>query len=700
MQLPLASGDTKDDHHGITNSGNMLLSTHQAIPPRPRRLWKINDTSSLKPLPTFYPPLDANCSTYISDGTPPSVVAVRIAECLTRRSVSVEYDEESATATCMTMDRCHFVVQLWRSNIIGVGIVGLLGSGSNKASAGTTTSSTSWQQQQQQRQQPAAGVVDNSMSVAAHDLLSMSLLSTNSENSNNNNMISTAARPTANSSQQQAGAGGIIVEVMRLRGDVMTFHRNVYAILQAALSHDSGADKRGIQNKPQLSSPFEFPRWTAHHSAHSTTAGTPAISTLQKQKDASKKLKKNKNANDATSVASSTTAASYQSSSTMKLPLPPSNGLLQPNNKLSMEEAATRAIMGMEQAMELLRKDRLDAQVLGMERLVALTDRDSSGIEIAMYTTLTLVGAPIIVNKPQPQQAASTAAAAAAAALEKEATSGVTALRELHQDWIIGVIVYRQLPGQSDDAIAAEKATAAAVAEATAAAAAANQNEPSPRPPKSYSGCAQSMIKDVNATAVVTAHHDYRSPAGAAAAGAAAAHPQHQNSQSDLNSETIRVERELEKIRLERIRAGDEHHGGTIRALALRCLANGLSLLAELQPKLLPTILTTQAPQLSSKEMLRALVDDAEGGASRPPGVAVTGGSQLASQHEAALAIRCLRIIGEFNATAKKRLLNPNKLALLPLLEKARIVGQATHVILEQEAQQAYLALTEADRSC
>jgi hypothetical protein len=68
----------------------------QVAPPRPRRLWKVNDTS-LKPVPYFYPPLDPRCTVFVSDA-PPSVVAVRIAECLRKRSVSVEYDEEAVSS--------------------------------------------------------------------------------------------------------------------------------------------------------------------------------------------------------------------------------------------------------------------------------------------------------------------------------------------------------------------------------------------------------------------------------------------------------------------------------------------------------------------------------------------------------------------------------------------------------------------------
>lgn len=88
--LTLPGGFDEQNDSGEGGSGS-------TVPPRPRRLWKVNDTS-LKPVPYFYPPLDPRCSVFVSDA-PPSVVAVRIAECLRKRSISVEYDEEAVRHT-------------------------------------------------------------------------------------------------------------------------------------------------------------------------------------------------------------------------------------------------------------------------------------------------------------------------------------------------------------------------------------------------------------------------------------------------------------------------------------------------------------------------------------------------------------------------------------------------------------------------
>ena len=83
--------------------------------PRPRRLWKIVDHNIPILRPSAWPFLNRYASCTIPDDASPSVVAVRIAECLRRRSVVAEYDEEAATASCWTADRCALTVHLWRT---------------------------------------------------------------------------------------------------------------------------------------------------------------------------------------------------------------------------------------------------------------------------------------------------------------------------------------------------------------------------------------------------------------------------------------------------------------------------------------------------------------------------------------------------------------------------------------------------------
>ena len=95
---PGGRGDDDDflwDNNNNNNNNTLSESSLAGIPPRPRRLWKVND-NALKAVPYFFPPLDPRCTVFVSDA-PPSVVAVRIAECLRKRSISVEYDEEAVS---------------------------------------------------------------------------------------------------------------------------------------------------------------------------------------------------------------------------------------------------------------------------------------------------------------------------------------------------------------------------------------------------------------------------------------------------------------------------------------------------------------------------------------------------------------------------------------------------------------------------
>jgi hypothetical protein len=99
----------KDDPLNLSAGGRP-----SSIPLRPRRLWNVQDTN-LKPIPAYYPPLDPTCSVLVTDVSP-SLVAVRITECLRKRSIAAEYDDDSITAWCMTVDRTHFTIQLYRGN--------------------------------------------------------------------------------------------------------------------------------------------------------------------------------------------------------------------------------------------------------------------------------------------------------------------------------------------------------------------------------------------------------------------------------------------------------------------------------------------------------------------------------------------------------------------------------------------------------
>jgi hypothetical protein len=137
-------------------------------------------------------------------------------------------------------------------------------------------------------------------------------------------------------------------------------------------------------------------------------------------------------------------------------------------------------------------------------------------------------------------------------------------------------------------------------------------------------------------------------------------------------------------------------HESRLRAVALRVLCNALSNAA--QAKLLHQLLNSPnhtCKALMERQVLHSLSQDLQG-ANRPPSV-VNAGYKLASAHEAALAVRCLRLMGEQSPVVQDLLQSET---VLERLELARACGRVTHIVLQQEAERAYTKLTEDVRSC
>jgi hypothetical protein len=494
-------------------------------PPRPRRLWKVSDTA-IPSVPELYPPLDRRCTAYVSDA-PPSVVAVRVSEALRLRGVSAEYDEEAGTATCMTVDRCHFIVHLWRG----------------KSRDGASVSSG---------------------------------MNTSQDLSFDSFPGGSASVPI---SPTKISLDGVLVECVRVRGSVLTFHRTVQAVLQAAKSHDSGRDVRPSR---QLA-PTEWGRQQPPPRQVQQDHVAPVMD---------KKL------------------------------LPPTK---------SSKTYTIAALEALEHALQLLRKDRLQPQILAMESLVALTDPETSGLDTAMYVALAVLGAHVTATEKSSQSSDSN-----------------YFLTEIHEQWIMQLVVERQLPGE-------------AAADAQAAAA--------------------------SASATADASFSFACPLGGVGGS--------DNNHNNLNESSEMDQHQRTMTHHTHGSLGDEDHGGMMRALALRAFSNALDILDREQPKVLKSILASKCPHLTATPLLRALVEDVQG-AHRPP--AVVAGTRLASQHEAVLAIRCLRLLGTHSPTAKQHIISSDD--TLCTLQKAKEIGSSTHQVLAEEADMAYSTLTEEDRSC
>ena len=345
---------------------------------------------------------------------------------------------------------------------------------------------------------------------------------------------------------------GVIVECMRVRGSSISFHHCCRAVLQAALSHSTGADQRPMHQ----TSPNEFPRLL--EPPHKRKAGMNLLTPHSSKK-------------------------------------PRISGA---------GPHSSEAIEALEHAWQWLRKDRLEPQQLAMEKLVALTDPEGSGIDTALHCSLAILGAPI--------------------------TGGCgeeVFLTELHQKWIVKLLQDRVLPGEIDF-VEEDSGKSGLLSKCGA-------DKPSEEEGQKATGVASTSW---NGT--------------------------------------------------------DEHHGGMMRALCLRAFANALALVAREQPTLLKSILDVQSRHLVSRSFISALLEDLAG-AIRPP--AVVQGTRLASAHEAALAIRCLGILGEFSDHAKSQIVNES---VLGSLEKARATGRSTHDVLAEEADRTYTRLTEDVRSC
>lgn len=413
--------------------------TSAGIPNRPRRLWNVSDTK----VPLYPPFWPHPTNSVVIDGVSPAVIAIRVQECLWKRSIAVEYDDEAAEAHCVTSDRCQFTVHLWR----------------------------------------------------------------------------------------RATLGNVTVECVRIAGNPITYHRTVQAIVQAAESLDSGADQRAVYQ----AFPTEYPR---------LRVAPPEQSDLH------------------TSFYNSGVGASSERQ-------PSATSLIQTKPTRTAEIIAVEAL---EQAFQFLCKDRLEAQLSGMQSLVALTDVSCSGLPVATIAGLVVLGD----ERKNPL------------------------LRQLHTDWILSLLVDRELP-----------------------------SERIIRSPTNASDSCSSASSLFD---------------GEVKESATPENLEHKIALTPHRSET---------------ESWEDQHASEMRALALRAFANALSVLANEQPELLRSLLSNESPGTVAAPVLAALQVDLLG-ACRP----ATVSSRLATPHEAALAAKCLGLLAQHNDLAKRTLMKDDTLLL------------------------------------
>lgn len=274
-------------------------TTITAIPSRPRRLWKVVDTKLPKYPALYYPPPSPYTSCVIVDPTTtPSIVAIRIAECLLQRNVCAEYDEEAAIATVLTDDSCVMQIHLWRF----------------------------------------------------------------SNQSTRDAVVATTA---------------ILVECVRTSGPVQTFHWTTQAVLQAAQGLDSGADHQRIRRRPFQASSLEYVRYCNN------------TNDINKKENNMLADEQDERYDDDDNEYYSTTAGATTS-------------VLPSSKSRDPDAVSAAALEALDYAYSLLMKDRLEAQQLGMEWLVSLTDMQAVGINAALYHSLALLGGMQSTLQPKP----------------------------------------------------------------------------------------------------------------------------------------------------------------------------------------------------------------------------------------------------------------------------------------------------------
>jgi len=278
----------------------------------PRTQWAVQD-NKLKSRPPFFPPINPYTSTYIGDASP-SILAVRISECLRKNNVIVEYDDEAATAHACTCDKVLLDITLHRGN---------------KACAETRGADLSH---------------------------------------------------------------GVVVECIRVQGDTISFHRLCHCILNSARGDSDGLDKERRK----------------HGCFHDSPLGRWPMTDLL-----------------------GPSASRGENGNTTTCTLPQRFYHFQPNfvesSSMMDSKSVYTATWGLNKALSLLEKDRYDAQTLGLQLLVMLTDTFSSRMPVAIYSSICVLGGHVHDSRSKTQVDSSS-------------------IQRIH-DWIVALLIKREEDG-------------------------------------------------------------------------------------------------------------------------------------------------------------------------------------------------------------------------------------------------------------
>lgn len=348
--------------HSLTNHQSHHLAQNSA-----KSKWNVQD-SNLKPIPPMHPPMPPTCTAFVDAS--PSMVAARIDACIKKRSLIVEYDEDAAQATAFTVERGCFVIQLYRGGKLSRAKRSILKSSKGGFLNATASANSNVHSHSRNLSNLSDIFLRDSVELVSprSTISAMSGTSGASVNANASTVSqgqSTTQSNLSNSSQaiDPDFSHGVIVECMRVRGEVIPFHRHCRAILSAARGDSDGMDDLRSNKVALLHPPYGF--------------GC-------KKSRASRKM--------AVGPLSMKAVHSFKQDEVPNLiQLGNSAKLRNATSSPHMNPATASTFVTLENIMDLLEKDRLDANVLGIKSLVLLTDQGSSGKEAAYLASLSVL---------------------------------------------------------------------------------------------------------------------------------------------------------------------------------------------------------------------------------------------------------------------------------------------------------------------
>ncbi len=168
---------------------------------------------------------------------------------------------------------------------------------------------------------------------------------------------------------------GIIVECMRVRGDTIQFHKDCRAIFASARGNSDGLDDYRSPKSSLYHSPFGFKRLRPislltrdHHQLFMNNVADG--------------IDDDYNIQDEYEDCDDTVIVEEENHP----------NLIQMKFKRTPSELTNSTFSALERVLDLLEKDRFDAQLLGVKSLLLLTDKRSSGLECSYMTSLCILG--------------------------------------------------------------------------------------------------------------------------------------------------------------------------------------------------------------------------------------------------------------------------------------------------------------------